>query len=165
MAEKKTSTRKKTGTASGAKSGSRSGTKKSSPAKESTRSARAPEEELERGHNGALWGVVLLALGIFMIISYFSTEGTVVAFFANLVKGLVGWGFWLTVPVFLYAGAILLFEREHPVGHRVCCALLLPTIFAGMAELIHPAEVDIFSRIATPLKNLYSTGTAFLASF
>ena len=117
-----------------------------------------PEEELERGHSGALWGVVLLALGIFMIISYFSTEGTVVAFFANLVKGLVGWGFWLTVPVFLYAGAILLFEREHPVGHRVACALLLPTIFSGMAELIHPAEVDIFSRIQTPVSNLYSTG-------
>lgn len=154
MAEKKTSTKKKTG----AKSSSRSGTKKASSAKESTRAAKVPEEELERGHSGALWGVVLLALGIFMIISYFSTEGTVVAIFSNLVKGLVGWGFWLTVPVFLYAGAILLFEREHPVGHRVACALLLPTIFSGMAELIHPAEVDIFSRIQTPVSNLYSTG-------
>ena len=121
MAEKKTSTRKKTGAASGAKSGSRSGAKKSAPAKESSRSARVSDEELERGHSGALWGVVLLALGIFMIISNFSSEGKVVAFFADLVKGLVGWGFWLTVPVFLYAGAILLFEREHPVGHRVAC--------------------------------------------
>ena len=89
MAEKKTSTRKKTGAASGAKSGSRSGAKKSAPAKESSRSARVSDEELERGHSGALWGVVLLALGIFMIISYFSTEGKFVAFFAKLVKGLV----------------------------------------------------------------------------
>jgi S-DNA-T family DNA segregation ATPase FtsK/SpoIIIE len=158
MAEKKTSTKKKTGSASTAKSSSRSGTKKSVAAKESTRAARVPEEELESGHSGAFWGVVLLALGIFMIISYFSNDGKVVAFFANLVKGLVGWGFWLTVPAFLYAGVILLFEREHPVGHRVTCALLLPTIFAGMAELIHPAEVDIFSRIQTPVRHLYSTG-------
>ena len=158
MAEKKTSNKKKTGSASAAKSSSRSGTKKSAAAKESTRAARVPEEELERGHGGAFWGVVLLALGIFMIISYFSNDGKVVAFFANLVKGLVGWGFWLTVPAFLYAGVILLFEREHPVGHRVACALLLPTIFAGMAELIHPAEVDIFSRIQTPFWHLYSTG-------
>ena len=158
MAEKKTSTRKKTGAASGAKSGSRSGAKKSAPAKESSRSARVSDEELERGHSGALWGVVLLALGIFMIISNFSSEGKVVAFFADLVKGLVGWGFWLTVPVFLYAGAIQLFEREQPVGHRVTCALLLPILFSGMAELIHPADVDIFSRIQTPFRNLYSTG-------
>ena len=158
MAEKKTSNKKKTGSASAAKSSSRSGTKKSVAAKESTRAARVPEEELESGHSGAFWGVVLLTLGIFMIISYFSNDGKVVAFFANLVKGLVGWGFWLTVPAFLYAGVILLFEREHPVGHRVACALLLPTIFAGMAELIHPAEVDIFSRIQTPLRHLYSTG-------
>ena len=158
MAEKKTSSKKRTGSASSTKSGSRSGTKKSAPAKESTRAARVPEEELESGHSGAFWGVVLLALGIFMIISYFSNDGKVVAFFANMVKGLVGWGFWLTVPAFLYAGVILLFEREHPVGHRVTCALLLPTIFAGMAELIHPAEVDIFSRIQTPVRHLYSTG-------
>ncbi len=158
MAEKKTSSKKKTGSASSTKSGSRSGTKKSAPAKESTRTARPPEEELGEGHGGAFWGLVLLALGIFMIISNFSSEGKVVAFFADLVKGLVGWGFWLTVPVFLYAGAILLFEREHPVGHRVFCALLLPIIFSGMAELIHPADVDVFSRIQTPFSNLYSTG-------
>ena len=72
MAEKKTSTKKKTGSASAAKSSSRSGTKKSVAAKESTRAARVPEEELESGHSGAFWGVILLALGIFMIISYFS---------------------------------------------------------------------------------------------
>ena len=95
MAEKKTSTKKKTGSASAAKRSSRSGTKKSVAAKESTRAARVPEEELESGHSGAFWGVVLLALGIFMIISYFSdrgvsNDGKVVAFFANLVKGLVG---------------------------------------------------------------------------
>ena len=89
MAEKKTSTKKKTGSASAAKSSSRSGTKKSVAAKESTRAARVPEEELESGHSGAFWGVILLALGIFMIISYFSNDGKVVAFFANLVKGLV----------------------------------------------------------------------------
>ena len=159
MAEKKTNSKKQTNTRSNTKSSSRTASRKPAAAKENTRSAKVTEESFDSGRNGAFWGVVLLALGIFMIISYFSTEGKVVALFANLVKGLVGWGFWLTVPVFLYAGAILLFEREHPVGHRVACALLLPTIFAGMAELIHPAEVDIFSRIATPFKNLYSTGT------
>ena len=124
MAEKKTSTRKKTSSSS---SRSTSKSKKTSTGKTSTRAARPVEEELEDSpRGGSFWGVFLLALGIFMIISYFSTEGKFVAFFAKLVKGLVGWGFWLTVPVFLFAGLILLMRKEKPVGHRVFCALLLP---------------------------------------
>ena len=157
MAVKKTSSKK---TASSRSTGrSSSNTKKSTASKTSTRSARPVEEEsYDSSRRGAFWGIFLLALGIFMIISYFSTEGKFVAFFADLVKGLVGWGFWLTVPVFLYAGAILLARRDKPVGHRVFCALLLPPVFSAMVELLHPAGVDIFSTIQTPLRTLYSTG-------
>ena len=98
MAVKKTNSKKTTGAKSTGRSGS--GSKKPA-AKTSTRSAKPVEEEVaESTRGGAFWGIFLLALGIFMIISYFSTEGKFVAFFADLVKGLVGWGFWLTVPVF-----------------------------------------------------------------
>ncbi len=156
MAEKKTSTRKKTSSSS---SRSTSKSKKTSTGKTSTRAARPVEEELEDSpRGGSFWGVFLLALGIFMIISYFSTEGKFVAFFAKLVKGLVGWGFWLTVPVFLFAGLILLMRKEKPVGHRVFCALLLPPIFSGMAELLQPTEISRPFHLQTAFQNLYSTG-------
>ena len=102
--------------------------------------------------------MLLLALGVFMVISYFSTEGEVVAFFANLVKGLVGWGFWLTVPAFLFAGGLLLIKNEEPVGYRVFCALLLPPIFSGMAELLHSTEIPQPFHLQSSFQTLYSTG-------
>ncbi len=154
MAEKKSNSKKKTASKSGGKSSS--GSKKS----RSQTKAVPVEEELTSPSPGksVLWGVVLLALGIFMIISYFSTDGKFVAFFSQLVRGLVGWGFWLTVPVFLYTGFLLMIQRDRPVGHRVACALLLPPVFAGMGELLAPAEFSSVNNIQTTIQSLYSTG-------
>ena len=162
MAEKKKTTKSGSGKAPAKNSSS---SRRTSAPKEDTRSRVVQEESEEppRSYSG-LWGVILLAVGVFMIISYFSTEGKVVAFFADLVKGLLGWGFWLAVPAFLFAGAMLLFEKEKPVGHRAVCALLLPPVFSGMAELIHPAETNVFDRLQTPIRNLYSTGKDLLSS-
>ena len=164
MAERKKSTKTGSGKTT-ARSGAAS--RKSSAAKENTRSKAVQEEiqEPPRSHNG-LWGVILLALGIFMIISYFSTEGKFVAFFADLIKGLVGWGFWLTVPAFLFSGILLLYRKEEPGGHRAVCALLLPAVFAGMAEVLteNLESLKQYSQITSPfsLQNsftaLYSTG-------
>ncbi len=40
-------------------------------------------------------------------------------FFSNLIKGLIGWGYWLTAPVFLLVAIILGFHRGRPVALRV----------------------------------------------
>lgn len=83
-----------------------------------------------------LAAVVFLFLGAFCIISYFNTEGTFVSFFANLVKGLLGWGFWLVAPAFLLTAYILGFHRGRPVALRVVSALMLPVLFAAMGNLM-----------------------------
>lgn len=80
--------------------------------------------------------VVFLALGAFCIISYFNTDGAFVAFFSNLIKGLLGYGFWLVAPAFLIIAAVLGFHRGKPVGLRVFCALMLPILFAAMGNLM-----------------------------
>lgn len=94
-----------------------------------------------------LAAVVFLFLGALCIISYFNTEGTFVVFFANLVKGLIGWGFWLTAPVFLLTAYILGFHRGRPVALRVLSALMLPILFAAMGNLmfyeLSPGAFDI----------------------
>lgn len=94
-----------------------------------------------------LAAVIFLCLGAFCIISYFNTEGTFVAFFANLVKGLLGWGFWLVAPAFLLTAYILGFHRGRPVALRVISALMLPILFAAMGNLMFyelgPGAFDI----------------------
>jgi len=81
-------------------------------------------------------GVVFLFLSVFMFISYFNTDGALIAFFSDLLKGLVGWGFWITAPAFLIISGILLFHRGNPVALRVISMLLLPVVFAAIGNLM-----------------------------
>ena len=78
---------------------------------------------------------VFFFIAVFIIISYFNTEGAVIAFGANLIKGLFGWGFWLSAPAFLLASILLLFSGKKPVAMRVTAVFLLPVFFAALGNL------------------------------
>ena len=169
MAEKK-----KTGKSSTGRSG---GKTSSAPRRGSASKAGSGSRSKGEAASGprprkGFWGVVLLALGVFMLISYFSSrgdaqsEGKVVAFFANVIKGLVGWGFWLTVPAFLFAGFLLLAGKDKPVGRRAVCALLLPLVFSALAEVLVESQESLAqyrqfheaSNLQNTITTLYSTG-------
>ena len=77
-----------------------------------------------------LGGVVCFLLAIFTAFGYFNTEGLFIHWFCALVKGLLGYGFWLTPPALLLGAYILIFHRGRPVRLRLTCALLLPLIFS-----------------------------------
>ena len=57
-----------------------------------------------------LGGVFFLFLTLVIIISYFRNEGAFVLFFSELVKGFVGWGYWIAAPIFLAISYILFFH-------------------------------------------------------
>ena len=78
---------------------------------------------------------VFFFIAVFIIISYFNTEGAVIAFGANLIKGLFGWGFWLSAPAFLLASILLLFSGKKPIAMRVTAVFLLPVFFAALGNL------------------------------
>ena len=80
--------------------------------------------------------VLSLFLALFVGISYFMNEGAFILFFSNLIKGLIGWGYWLTAPVFLLAAIILGFHRGRPVALRVFCALMIPILAASVMSLM-----------------------------
>lgn len=79
---------------------------------------------------------IFLFVAVFLVISYFNNDGAVIVFISNLVKGLIGWGFWLSAPALLVAAFILAFHKGKPVAMRVSSVLLLPLIFAAMANLL-----------------------------
>ena len=155
MAEKKTS-KKKTSRSSGSKDSAK--TKKPAP-KGSSKPAKSEEESVVSSGDGrVLLGLILLALGIILLISYFSTDGKFVAFFADIFKGLLGRGFWLTVPALLFAGGLLLLRRKEPVTLRVSAALLLPLLLGALTELLaRPVGLEGLGLQALAEK-LYVTG-------
>lgn len=107
-----------------------------------------------------IWGVVCAFLAIFMLISYFNTDGAFIAFFANLIKGLVGWGFWMAVPAFFVVAYILFTHKGRPVSLRISCAMLLPVIFAALANLFMcPSMVEGFE-LKSAVGSLFVSGQA-----
>lgn len=80
--------------------------------------------------------VVFLFLAIFVAISYFKNEGAFVLFFSNLLKGLIGWGYWLITPMFLVISFALFFHHGRPVALRVTSALMLPVVVSAIVSLL-----------------------------
>ena len=117
-----------------------SGAKKSSTAKKASTKKKAPEVVTPPAPPSPpirreLGAVVFLFLAVFVVISHYNTDGKFIVFFANLIKGLIGWGFWLTVPAFLMAAVILGFHKGQPVALRVTSALMIPIIAAALGSL------------------------------
>ena len=82
-----------------------------------------------------VWAVVCLLLALFSALGYFQIQAIFIDFFCSLIKGLLGYGFWLMPPMLLWAGVILLFHRGRPVRARVACTLLLPVMLGSILQL------------------------------
>ena len=88
--------------------------------------------------------VVCLLLAIFAGLGYFNMEAIFIDLFCGLIKGLLGYGFWLMPPALLLCSYVLMFHRGRPVRLRVTCALLLPLILSCFLHVLlaQPLEWD-----------------------
>ncbi len=115
------STQRKTTTSSSgnrsrASSASKSGGGKRAASQTKGRSSSRRSAPQRRPYRREIGGAVFLLLALFGAIGYFKTdEGAVIALFCNLLKGLCGYGFYITPPLFLAAAGILIFHRGRPV--------------------------------------------------
>ena len=98
--------------------------------------ATAKPQKQQRPIRRELWALALLVLSMFITVSYFGDEAVFVSIVAKLLKGLVGYGYWMTAPALLLAGIILLFHRGRPILLRITCALLLPLIGGALCHMV-----------------------------
>ncbi|MGE4275715.1 MAG: DNA translocase FtsK 4TM domain-containing protein [Lawsonibacter sp.] len=151
-------TQKKTGGRSSGSAASGGKKTKTSAASRPSRSAKgktsAPAPRPFRREAGA---VVCLLLAIFASFGYFNMEAIFINFFCSLLKGLLGYGFWLVPPALLLGAYILAFHRGRPVRMRLVCALLLPLVLSG---LLHGLLADTLPWNGALFKALWSSGEA-----
>lgn len=62
--------------------------------------------------------------------------GAVIALFCDLLKGLVGYGFYIAPLMLLAAAGVLLFHRGRPVRLRVTGTLALPVLAGALLHLL-----------------------------
>ena len=153
MAETQNKKKTPSKTASASKGGSRAAS--STAAKNKKGKKGTPAKRPIRREVG---GVVFLLLALFAGMGYVPTEALFIHFFANLLKGLFGYGFWVIPPVFFIVGLILLFHRGRPVRLRVTCMLLFPVLFGAILHVLVSHEV--FVTEWGILTKLWSSGVA-----
>ena len=93
--------------------------KTSQPAKKNTRTPPPPAPTYGR----EIAGGVCLLLALCAVVSYFQEEALFITFFGGLLKGLLGYGYWLSAP-----GLLLLTHRDCPATLRSVCTLLVPVL-------------------------------------
>ena len=83
--------------------------KTSQPAKKNTRTPPPPAPTYGR----EIAGGVCLLLALCAVVSYFQEEALFITFFGGLLKGLLGYGYWLSAPALLLTGLL-----EH-IGRQI----------------------------------------------
>ena len=133
---------------------------KASAAKKSggSRSKKQPPQPQKRPIRREVWGVILLVLTLCTVVSYFRISAIFLDWFAALLKGLFGYGYYLAGPAMLLASLILLFHHGRPVRLRTACALLLPVMFGILGHILFCKET--FESSLGVLPKLWTSGNA-----
>ena len=148
-------TQKNSGTRSNAGGNRKSSSSNTRSKNTNSRSkSSAPAQRPFRREVGA---VVCLLLAVCAAFGCFGVKAIFIDFFCGLVKGFIGYGFWLAPFALVLAAYILGFHRGRPVRLRLACALLLPLVAAalihGFGGKVLPWNLDLF-------KTLWASGGA-----
>lgn len=135
--------------------------KKQSTSRSGSSRAKKPAPPPQKPIRREVWGVVFLVLALCVGVSYFGIRAIFIDWFALLLKGLIGYGYYLAGPAFLLSGLILLFHHGRPVQLRVTCALVMPVLLGCLCHMVL-CKVD-FPASAGALKQFWQTGTDLLS--
>jgi S-DNA-T family DNA segregation ATPase FtsK/SpoIIIE len=100
------------------------------------KSAKSSAKNVPRPVRRGAGAVVCLVLAFFAVFGYFDVDALFINFYCKVLKGVLGYGFWIAPPALLMASYILAFHRGRPVQMRLWCTLLLPLMAGVIAHLI-----------------------------
>ena len=112
-----------------------SGNKSRSQQAGKTKPRKKSQKVKKQTQSRLVGALIYLLLAMLVLLGLFGVKAVVIDVLCNGLKGLVGYGFWLTAPVFLLAAFLLLFQRKRSVTFRVWCAIFLPVFLGAFLHL------------------------------
>ena len=104
-----------------------------------------------------VWAMVCAALSVFSVLGCFGVKAVFIDLFCGLMKGLLGYGFWVVPAALALASYILAFHRGRPVRLRLACAFALPVFISA---LIHGLLAENMEWGAYLVAYMWDTGKA-----
>ena len=80
-------------------------------------------------------GIVCALLALCVLVSYFNVDALLLVWIARVLKGALGYGYYLTAPVLAAIAVIQLGHRGRPVVLRTACVALLPLLVGVLCHL------------------------------
>ena len=104
--------------------------------------------------------LVCLLLALCVLVSYFRAEALFLRFFSGLLKGLFGYGYYLSAALLALAGGMLIAHGGRPVRLRTICTLLLVPLVGSLMHLLlsHAG----YGSSTSVIKDLWTDGQALL---
>ena len=110
--------------------------KKNTKPKQAASRSKQPAPKPHHPVARVVGGLVCLFLALCVVVTYFGVEATLLTLLAQLVKGLVGYGYWVTGLLLIIAGVNLIGHKDRPVIWRTVCTLLLPVLVGSLLHLL-----------------------------
>lgn len=101
-------------------------------------------------------GMLCFLIAMFLLLNLFGVKALVVDFLGGLFKGVVGYGFFISVPVLLFLSYLYLFRTRERITLRVWLALLLPPLFGALLHVF--LDTDLYQLSLPGLQDLYFDG-------
>ena len=118
---------------------------------------KAPQKNVRPPIRREVGGCVCLLLALCVVVSYFQADAIVQNLLGKLLRGLMGYGYWLTAPALALAGVILMAHRGRPVALRTVCALALPVLLGAILHLFL-YQGEAVTGFSAAMKNLWASG-------
>ncbi len=108
-------------------------------------------------------GSVCLFVTVMLLLGLFGVHAVVIDFLCNAVKGLVGYGFWVTPPVLVGISFLLFARKGSSVRLRIWSFSLLPLLTGAFLHLLlspyaYPSGFTILPKLWTDGMALFSGG-------
>ena len=139
-------------------SGTRSTQKKTGGSRAAPRSGGGRAKSKQPPIRREVAAIVCLLRGMCVLVSNFSADGWLIARVPKTLKGLLGPGFFLTVPALLGVSWVQWTHRGRPVALRTACLLLVPYLCGGLWHILFCRQ-DL-TEAATLFKTLWESGFA-----
>ena len=111
-------------------------TQKKSTSGKGRKAPPAPEPPAYNTAARIVGGVVCALLALCILVSYFNVDALLLTFTAKILRGALGYGYYLTAPALAAIACIQLGHKGRPVQLRTTCVALLPLLVGTLCHLL-----------------------------